>query len=118
MDVQDIKMVREIAQEQQDYSKKYAEIRNKASISKTALELILVKRLKEVRISKPNIGIEMAYLMLMEMDSNARELYTIWKESEAEYKGLEKMIEAYASRLMLEMHLNKWQQVGERTGNG
>ena len=116
--------LREIAVSQEYRSQEYAEARKAAGKAKVSLDLLLTASLGDIQDRKKNVGIEMAYLMLCEpcwvagtdKSEVARGLYREWQEQEAIYKGLERIIEAHASRLMFEMAIMKYNQIGERYG--
>jgi hypothetical protein len=108
--------LRELAKEQAKRADEYCIARRAAGEAKVKLDLILTAYLPGIRMNKPNAGIEMAHQMLMERCAEAKEYYEIWQKEEANYKGLEKLLEAYASRIMLEMSILKRQAEGEKWG--
>ena len=116
MDYEKVKNLRKIASEQVEHAKKFCELRERAGIAKTKLELLLTSQLPAIRGEKKNVGVEMAYLMLMEIEPAAKEFYQEWQDSEAKYKGLEKLLDAYATRISLEQSIFKYQRDGERYG--
>jgi hypothetical protein len=77
---------------------------------------MLTAELPGIRAEKRNCGVEMAYIMLMERNEAAKEFYGEWQKEESNYKGLERMLEAYESRIMLEMSIAKRQAAGEKWG--
>jgi len=108
--------LRSLAKEQADRAGQYCSSRVKAGEAKVALDLILTANLGLIRAEKPNVGVEMAYHMLMERSEAAKGFYEAWQKEEANYKGLERLLEAYASRIMLEMSILKRQADGEKWG--
>lgn len=120
----DAKELRDIAIEQTKRCVEYAEARGKAGRAKVALDMLLAAGLKGIRANKPNVGIDLAYIILCEpvwlagtdQSEAARSFYAEWQEQESVYKGLERVIDAYQSRIMMEMALMKHQQIGERHG--
>ena len=59
----------------------------------------------------------MAIIILMEEDKVAQDLYKEWQIKESQYKGIEKLLESYNSRIIMEMALSKHQSDGEKYGN-
>jgi hypothetical protein len=108
--------LRDLAKDQAKRAEEYCQARRKAGQAKVALDLMLTAQLPDIRAEKRNVGIEMAYTMLMERNEAAKEFFEIWQKEESNYKGLEKMLEAYASRIMLEMSILKRQADGEKWG--
>ena len=111
-----IEFLRQIANEQAERAKEYADARRKAGLSKTKLDLLLTAALPTIRIQKPNVGVEMAVLILMEDNDVARGLYRDWQIEESTYKGLEKLLEAHATRISLEQSIFKYKREGEKYG--
>ena len=105
-----------IADKQIEIAKQYEEARRKSGEAEGDLKLILTSRLKELRGTKKNIGVEMAILMLMEENATAQKLYKDWVTWESKYKGLEKLLDAYASKLITEQAIMKYIGQGERWG--
>ncbi len=116
MDKDLIKELRGIADQQITNSIKYAEARKESGEAESELKIILTSRLKELRSIKKNIGVEMAILMICEEDHNAQRLLSEWIQKEAIYKGLEKLLEATAAKLIFEQSLMKFQGHGEKWG--
>jgi hypothetical protein len=54
--------------------------------------------------------------MLGESNDVAKSLLKEWIEQEAIYKGLEKLLDATAAKLIFEQSLMKFQSTGERWG--
>lgn len=109
-----IEGLRTLAQKQVDTANRYAIVRREAANAETDLKILLTAKLKELRGSKKNLGIEMAILMLCEDNSVAVNLYNEWNKKEAEYKGLERLLEAQSSQLIFEQSLMKFQGAGEK----
>lgn len=108
--------LRRIADIQITNAQKYSEARKKAGAAKTALDMMLTANLRDIRAEKPNVGIDMAYLMLIEINEAAKSFYQDWVENEAIYKGLERLLDAYSSKLIMEQSLLKHVREGERFG--
>jgi hypothetical protein len=96
----------------EDYSKE----RTKSGNAKADLDLILTANISEIREKKANVGMDMAYIMLMEDHVEAAKLYKEWQQSENNYKGLEKLIEAHQSKISLEQSIMKYVGTGEKYG--
>lgn len=116
MDYIAAKELSKVAEEQRKHAKKYAEARARAGAAESQLKIMVAANLRDLREEKKNIGVEMAILMLMEDNSTARDLYKEYIEQEAIYKGLEKLIDAYASKLITEQAIMKFVGAGERWG--
>lgn len=116
MDINKANELSGIANKQIKIAESYAEARSKAGDAESKLKLILTAKLKELRGNKKNLGVEMALLMLMETDTVARGLYSDWMEWEAKFKGLEKLLDAYASKLITEQAIMKRFNQGEKWG--
>jgi hypothetical protein len=115
--MQDTKdMLRDVAGKQVKLAEQYLEARKAAGEAKISLDLILTSKLKEIRKNKPNAGYEMAILMLCEDSFEARDYYESLVINEARYKGLERLLDAHASRIMLEMAILKREAQGEMKG--
>lgn len=116
MDIHKALELSKVADEQVEIAKQYEKARKKSGLAKTQLDLILTSKLRELRSDKKNLGVEMAILMLMEEDAVARDLYKEYMDEEAKYKGLERILDAYASKLITEQAIMKYQGRGETWG--
>lgn len=95
----------------------YAKHREEAGNAKKDLDILLAsKYLSDFRSVKKNLGYEMSILMLIEAEPTARAIYATYITSEAKYKGLERIIDAYQSKLSFIQSVLKYQLKGE--GNG
>lgn len=115
-DIQRVIDLRPIADQQVKNAEKYSEARKKAGKAEADLKIILTAHLRELRIEKKNLGVDMAILMLCEDNDIAKGLFQEWIEQEAIYKGLEKLLEATAAKLIFEQSIMKFQGQGERWG--
>lgn len=106
----------QLAETQKNNANKYFACRHIAAKAKVDIEILLTASLSAIRSEKPNCGIEMAYMMLMEKSEEARKLYREWQENEAKYKGLERILEAQATEIMFYQSFMKWQKEGETYG--
>lgn len=113
MDIHRAQELSVLADQQIKNAQDYFESRRKAGDALAALDLLVTAELPALRSQKKNIGIDMARLMLMEENLAAREFFKEWQEMEARYKGLEKLLEAYASKISLEQSIMKYQKEGE-----
>ena len=91
----------ELARKQSETAIEYAEARMSSGKAKKELDTLLVASLSDLRASKSNLGYDMAILMLCEKNEVARGIYGTLLEQTARYKGLDKIIEAIKSQIML-----------------
>jgi hypothetical protein len=80
-------------------SQEYAESRYKSAEARVNFEILLVASMLEFRQERKGIGYEMACLRLMENNETAQTLYREWKNNEARYKGLERLIKANETKI-------------------
>lgn len=116
MDTEKISELSALSTQQIKNAERYSEARIFAGEAESHLKILLTAKLPELRGNKKNLGIEMAILMLMEDSEVARKLYLDWVKWESVYKGLEKLIDAYSSKLIFEQSLMKFRKEGERWG--
>jgi hypothetical protein len=116
MDEFTINDLRDLAKGQTERADEYCRARRAAGEAKVALDLLLTAALPGIRAEKRNVGMDMAYLMLIERQEAARGYFEDWQKNEAAYKGLERLLDAYASRIMMELSILKRQADGERYG--
>ena len=86
----------------------YYLIRKKHGQANVDLNLLLTPHLKKFRESKKNLGIDMAIKMLMAIEPVA---VTLFKESETslhEYKGLDRLLDAYEGKMMALQSIMKY----------
>src|SRR3990167_2016399 len=110
MDYNQAQAIAELAKKQVKLAEEYAKQREIAGKAKTEMEIRLVVKLPHIRTQKANVGVDMANLMLMEIEPDTRTIYREWKEAEAKYKGLERILEANASVIMFHQSLMKYQK--------
>ena len=106
----------ELCNKQIELAQEYDKQRIIAGNAKTELEIRLTSALPSIRLEKPNVGVEMAYLLLMEFEPDTKNIYRQWKEAESKYKGIEKLIEAYASKISFQQSLMRYVSQGEKFG--
>lgn len=116
MDSQQANDLRQVADLQMKNANRYAEARKLAGKAQAALDLMVAAALPDIRAKKKSAGMEMARLMLIEANSHARSFYTEWMENEAIYKGLEKVLEAGATKISFEQSVMKFIKEGEKYG--
>jgi hypothetical protein len=117
MDIHKAVEIEELTDNLVTLSEKYAGCRLKAANNKFKLEAVLASKLPEIREKKPSVGIEMAILMLIETaEPEVKEYYRDMLRYEAEYKGLEHIMEAVKSKIMFAQSLMKYQKEGEVYG--
>ena len=90
-----------IAKKQTEIASEYAEARRKAGHVKRQLDTLLVAVLSDLRAKKSNLGYDMAILMLCEKNELAMSIYGELIEQTANYKGLDKIIEAIKNQISL-----------------
>lgn len=108
--------LKEHAEKQIELADEYAETREQAGQMECALELMVADNLEMIRFEKPNVGYDMAILMLIEKDLTARNIFEQWKKLTSKYKGLEKKIEARQSYVQYNQSLMKYIKDGEKYG--
>jgi len=114
MDIQQATEYLKLTDEQIKIADKYYKARTKGGNAKKELDILLAsKYLSEFRREKRNLGYEMALLMLIEKDTTAREIYQNYLTSESEYKGLERLLDAYQSKISFLQSILKFQLKGE-----
>ena len=105
-----------LANTQINLAEEYGRARVEATRAKIDLDILLVAELPHIREGRKSIGYEMSVLTLMENNTVAQNLYKVFKEQEARYKGLERLLKAHEGKSMLEMAMMKRDQTGEFTG--
>ena len=113
MDSIDGANLQKIADELMVFSKQYKDARVEYSGLRKFITVETAKRLPEFRKEKPNVGHQMAELMAMD-DKKMQETYGEMIEAENLYKGLERVMNAYSTRISLGQSLikNKIQEGG------
>jgi hypothetical protein len=105
-----------LATHQIELAKKYAIERMNAGTAKTQLELLLTSEMREILRVKKNAGYDVAMLLLLELKPEMRPVYENFRRAEANYKGLEKLIEAHQSKISVEQSIMKYIGQGEKYG--
>ncbi len=100
-----------------ELAEKYRDARSKASEAQYNLEIMLAANLELIRDQKPNVGYDMAILMLIEPGflftdetKAAQAFYKDVKHYTAEYKGLERLMSALESKVTFVQSLMKFQR--------
>lgn len=109
MDIYQAQEMVKLADELIKVSRMYEDSRDKAGKAKSSLDIILSTKLDIIRESKPNIGYDMAMLMLINLDISCREMYKEMIEETSKYKGLERIIEALKTKISLGQSVMKYQ---------
>lgn len=86
--------------------------RKVAGETKSDLDVLLAAEIITLRKKKPNIGYEMALIMLMADNPEARELYKKHIIHESNYKAIEKLIDAMQSKISLFQSILKYIEKG------
>lgn len=116
MDIIKAQELSELASKQIELAQAYVEARQRAGEAKTSLELILTANIKDILDTKRNAGYEMALLILMADNIEAKEFFAEMRKYTEKYKGLEKLIEAHQSKISLEQSIMKYILKGETYG--
>ena len=106
-----------LADELIETAKEYSQARERAGKAERELNILLVGNLSAIRDKKPNIGYDMAILMLLEIEPEAKSIYTEYKHFESKYKGLEKILEALKSKISYIQSVLKYSLDGEKGGS-
>lgn len=96
------KELRELANKQRELSGKYAKIRHDYGVARHNLFLLLVAKQKEKDYKKASLDKQIIMLLSETLECNKIEVYKYaedYTKLEQDYKGLDKLIEAYASRI-------------------
>ena len=100
-----------------ELAREYSKCRETAHTSKYNLDMILVSKLSDIRAYKANVGIDMAYLILLEdgflpedQRNEAKEYYKEWKTNEGKYKGLERLMSAVESKITFIQSLMRYER--------
>ena len=91
-------------------SEDYYEARMKASEAKLSLDYMLASKYEEIRTIKSNVGIESAYVILMELEPTTKKFYQDMTHYTNKYKGLEKIMDAMRTKVSLWQSLCKWEK--------
>jgi len=116
MDITKQKELSDLATKQIELAQEYKDARVKAVDAKVKLNLLLVAHLKEIRKEKKSVGMEMAVLMLLEREQEAKKFYHAYEYFTYTYKGLEKLIEAHQNKISAIQSEMKYVLKGEQYG--
>jgi hypothetical protein len=117
MDVKEATELLVDIEEQIKLSRQYFQNRIDAADAKVKLDQLLASNfLREFRAEKPNVGYEIALIMLMEKSTEAMDWYRIWGSCTAKYKGLEKILDSISTKISYVQSVMKFQLTGERNG--
>jgi len=96
-----------------DYSHKYHDARMRFGKASKAIMVLLVPKQKEPAYQKISMEKQILRLMSDSPEDHKEEVYGYfreYKESREEYKGLEKIIDAYSSKIMTIQSLMRWER--------
>jgi len=118
MDIHKAKDHLATTEERISLAREYTTARSEAYKNKYKLEMILVAHLSMIRSYKANVGVDMAFLMLLEPNflsnpehtAEAKGYYKAWKENEAKYKGLERLLGAVESKTTFIQSLMRYER--------
>jgi len=94
----------------------YYKERVKSAEGRVNFEILLVAHMSTYREERKSMGFEMACLRLMEDSEPAKEYYKTWKESEAKFKGLEKLLNANETKISFAQSKLRYIAQGEKKG--
>lgn len=108
IDYNDNEKVMQMGAELYRLSQEYNKARQEAAKAKYKLDIILASRFEEIREKKKNVGYESALIMLLEPgEEEVQTYYKNYTRFTAQYKGLERLIDALHSRISLIQSLIK-----------
>ena len=109
-DFNDAEQIQKLSCDLVAFAKEYATARNKEAEAKFKINILLSANFDKLREKKSNVGHEIALVMLIELVPEAKDHYKEMLYWEGRYKGLEKILDAMNSQLILAMSLIKNQQ--------
>ncbi len=116
MDIHEAMKLKKLSQEQTQRAREYMEARKKAAVAKTELLILLTAKLPKIREKKKNAGMEMSLAILCEECEEAQALLSTELKETAQYKGLEKLMEALQSEISYSQSVMKYVDKGEKYG--
>ena len=105
--------LKKLAEEQRELCQKYYDARHNFGIAKHNFLLLLTPKQSEKNYQKASIEKQMLMLLNETPENHKTEVYEYYKsviELEQEYKGLEKLVDAFASRISAIQSLLKWEK--------
>lgn len=105
--------LRELAEKQREMCEQYFEARKRFGEAKLNLTVLLVPHQEEKDYRKASFEKQLLMLLADTPENHKPEVYGYYREyieQEQRYKGLEKIIEAYASRISSLQSLMKWEK--------
>lgn len=118
MDIQQAIEAVKLSDDLIEKAKMYYEARKASFEAKRDLDILLAsKYLTSFRNIKRNLGYDMALLMLVSEESEAKSLYETYLTKQAEYKGLEKILDAIQSKVSFMQSLMRYESDGEKGFN-
>jgi hypothetical protein len=103
-----------LSKEKIDLSSEYKEARLSATKSRISYQIKLASIIDIIKGDRKTISYEMSEIESLKLNNDeVTDLYREKEEQEALYKGLEKVIEAYTSRIMAIQSLMKYNINGE-----
>lgn len=108
IDYADEKQLWALSNQATELANQYRVARHKAAEAKYRLDIILASKMNEFRKVKSSIGYDMARIMLLEEGNE--DIKNYYKEEEkwtADYKGLEKVLDALHGQIILAQSLIK-----------
>lgn len=100
-----------------NYAKKYMEARKKYAEVELQIQMAIARKISEYHAKKKNIGMEMAIAFRLEEsianNDNFRNIYNQYLTSLAEYKGLDRALDACNSEVIALQTVMKYTLSGE-----
>jgi len=119
MDINEALKTIKLTDELIEMARTYCEARKLSSEAQRDLDILLAsKYLTSFRAIKRNLGYDMALLMCVEQEGEVgRKLYDTYLTKQAEYKGLEKILDAIQSKVSFMQSLMRYESDGEKGFN-
>lgn len=95
------------------YSHKYSEARTRYGQAARAIMILLVPKQKQDSYQRISLDKQILRLLSETPEDHKEEVYGYfreYKEAREEYKGLEKIIDAYSSKIMTLQSLMRWER--------
>lgn len=108
--------LREKSEKQRGLCEDYEKIRKDFGVAKYNLFVLLTPKQDEKEYRKASLEKQLLMLRRDTQENHKKEVYDYFEKYitlEQEYKGLEKLIDAYASRISSLQSLMRWQRTGE-----
>jgi len=113
MDVFEVRDQLKLCDKEIEFSNEYFKARGKYAQARIALDQLLAVKSAEFRKKRANVGYEMSLIMLMEIGGEEiGKYYSDLRTYEAQYKGLEKILEAVGHKISYYQSIMKYIKEG------